>query len=253
MHFFSNCRPNAVARAARPGGALRTKLPIVLWRVHGEKRQGRLGAFLTAAMSALAPAGAKQTAIVSGGRRKVHTIMPDGSEMMEEFELQTDQLVVRKRRGKTVLGRELDWVYEVGLPPQRITIANETLAESGANPVFCRLDHIDRFEFRVRNLPYAKHNYSVTVDAAERKIVVRTANKKYYKCIAIEDMDRAGLPLDEHALAWEHENNTLIVQYRKPTQLIAAERQAAAARQKLGAADSDAPAKGEGDVQCPQQ
>jgi hypothetical protein len=209
----------------------------------------------------MVPAGAKQTAIVSGGHRKVHTIMPDGSEMMEEFELQTDALVVRKRRGKTVLGRELDWIYEVGLPPARVTIAHETLAESGANPLFCRLDRIDCFEWRVRNLPYPKPTYAVTLEQSDRKIVVRTANKKYYKRIAIEDLDRLGLPLEEGALSWEHENSTLIVQYRKPQQLIAAERAAAAARQKLGAADDAGGGGGGGggggapksDVQCPQQ
>jgi hypothetical protein len=209
-------------------------------------------------MSALVPPGSKQSAIVSGGRRKVHTILPDGSELMEEFELQTDQLVVRKRRGKTVLGRELDWNYEVGMAPQRATIAHETLAESGANPVFCRLDRIDCFEWRVRNLPYPKSTYSVTVNAADRKIIVRTSNKKYYKRIGIEDMDRLNMPLDEHALQWDHENSTLIVQYRKPQALIAAERQAAVARQKLGVAGDPSaptvggPAGGE-DVQCPQQ
>lgn len=209
----------------------------------------------TAAMSAFVPPGSKQSAIVSGGRKKVHTILPDGAEMMEEFELQTDRLVVRKRRGKTVLGRELDWIYEVGLAPERSTIAHDTLAESGANPLFCRLDRIDCFEFRVRNLPYPKPTYSVTLDQADRKVVVRTSNKKYFKRITIEDMDRAGLPLLEQALSWEHEHNTLIVQYRKPAELIAAEREAAAARQKLGAIEPDAAGagKGAGDVQCPQQ
>lgn len=211
-------------------------------------------------MSALSTVpGAKQSAIVSGGRRKVHTIMPDGSEVMEEFDLQTDQLVLRKRRGKTVLGRELDWVFEVGLAPQRVTIANDTLAESGANPIFCRLDRIDCFEFRVRNLPYPKSTYSVALDMSDRKIVVRTSNKKYFKRIPLEDMDRAGLPLDERALTWEYENNTLIVHYRKPAELVAAERQAAAARQKLGASDSadvavGMPGQREGDMsQCAQQ
>jgi hypothetical protein len=204
-----------------------------------------------------APPGAKQTAIVSGGRRKVHTIMLDGSELMEEFELQTDQLVLRKRRGKTVLGRELDWTYEVGASSTRLTIANDTLAESGANPVLCRLDRIDCFEWRVRNLPYAKPNYFVTLEQSDRKIVVRTANKKYYKRIAIDDMDRLGLPLDESALSWEHDNSTLVVQYRKPPELISAERQAAVARHKLTPAPEVTVGKGGGGgdaaPQCPQQ
>lgn len=201
-----------------------------------------------------APPGAKQTAIITGGRKKVSTVLPDGAEVIEEFDLQTDQLLVRKRRAKTVLGRELDWVYEVGAPPPRATVANETLAENTANPVFTRADRIDCFEWRVRNLPYPKSTYSVTLDEADRKVVVRTSNKKYYKRIAIEDMDRLKLPLSADALDWTHENNTLIIQYKKPQQLMAAEREAAVARRKLGTADDPAAQAGaNGDVQCPQQ
>mmetsp|Transcript_8686 Transcript_8686/g.23908 ORF Transcript_8686/g.23908 Transcript_8686/m.23908 type:complete len:211 (-) Transcript_8686:323-955(-) len=184
-----------------------------------------------------APPGSKQTAIVTGGRKKVSTTLPDGTEVIEEFDVQTDQLLVRKRRGKTVLGRELDWIYEVGAPPERHTIANDTLKESNANPIFSRADRIDCFEWRVRNLPFPKGTYSVIVDHSDRKIVIRTSNKKYYKRIAVEDMDRLQLPLEDAALQWDHDNNTLVVQYRKPQALIAAEREAAAARRKLGTQD----------------
>jgi hypothetical protein len=46
----------------------------------------------------------------------------------------------------------------------------------------------DCFEWRVRNLPYPKPTYAVTLEQSDRKIVVRTSNKKYYKRIAIEDL-----------------------------------------------------------------
>lgn len=45
-------------------------------------------------------------------------------------------------------------------------------------PIFFRQDTRDAFQWRVRNLTYPADVYSVTVDQAERKLVVRTSNKK---------------------------------------------------------------------------
>lgn len=47
-----------------------------------------------------------------------------------------------------------------------------------AQPVFTRTDTKSAFQWRVRNLPYPQDTYSVTVEVAERKIVIRTTNKK---------------------------------------------------------------------------
>jgi hypothetical protein len=42
-------------------------------------------------------AGGKSTAIMSGGRKKVHTTWDDvGIEMVEEYDATTDQLLLRK-------------------------------------------------------------------------------------------------------------------------------------------------------------
>ena len=49
------------------------------------------------------------TTMSTGGRRKVHYTFPDESEMVEEYDLQTDEMVVRKRCSKTVLGAKSDW------------------------------------------------------------------------------------------------------------------------------------------------
>jgi len=46
-------------------------------------------------------------------------------------------------------------------------------------PQFLRKDSKLNFEWRVRNLPFPPETYSVTVDHQDRKIVVRTSNKKY--------------------------------------------------------------------------
>ena len=77
----------------------------------------------------------------------------------------------------------------------------------------------------------------------------RTVNKKYFKRISIEDLDRMRLPIEEKALSWTHENNTLIIQYRKPAEVLQREQQAK--QERLTAPDE--PAKPDGDVDCKQQ
>ena len=54
------------------------------------------------------------TSIVTNGRRKFHTTYQDGSEMIEEFDLQSNELLVRKMRKPTQLGGESEWQFEVG-------------------------------------------------------------------------------------------------------------------------------------------
>ena len=151
------------------------------------------------------PEGTKMTSINSGGRRKVHYTFPDESEMVEEYDLQTDALLVRKRRSKTILGAQGEWTYEVGEPPARVTIEGDTLRPSSSNPVLVRNDRPHCFEWRIRNLPYPKSTYSVTIDQEERQIVIRTSNKKYFKRIDIADLDRARLPIEKESLSWTYE------------------------------------------------
>lgn len=196
----------------------------------------------------LFPEGTRHTQVTSGGRRKITYTLPDASEVVEEFDLQTDELLVRKRRSKTTLGAFGEWTFEVGEPPARVTIEGDLMRASSSNPILVRKDRPHAFEWRIRNLPYPKPTYEVTVDGDQ--IVVRTTNKKYYKRITIEDMQRARLPLEEAAVEWTHENATLIIQYKKPAPVLAQERDAKVAR--LTAADE--PPKPEGEAeQCRQQ
>lgn len=170
------------------------------------------------------------TTVSTGGCRKCHYTLPDDSEVVEEYHLQTDELLVRKRRSKTVLGALGEWVYEVGEPPARTTIEGDLLRVSAANPILARKDRPHAFEWRVRNLSYPKSTYSVTIDTEQNQIVVRTSNKKYFKRIDVEELDRMRIPLEEASLSWEHENSTLIIQYKKPAAVIAKEREAKVAR-----------------------
>ena len=54
------------------------------------------------------------TSIISGSRRKFHTTYKDGSEMVEEYDLKTNELLVRKNRKPSQLGGEGEWVFELG-------------------------------------------------------------------------------------------------------------------------------------------
>ena len=80
---------------------------------------------------------------------------------------------------------------------------------------------------------------------------MRTENKKYYKRIGIEDMERAHLDLEARSLSWSHENNTLVVTYKKPKLIVEAERESKRAR--LAAPDEQSRKLPEEDVGCKQQ
>ena len=193
--------------------------------------------------------GGTSTSLNQGGRRKVHTTFDDGSELVEEFDLRTDELLVRKRRGRSALGKDGAWEYLVGEPPRVFSADTGTLIESGANPTFARsVDTPSAFVWRVRNLPYPKETYAVAVDAADAKIVIRTSNKKFYKRFDVPEMTVLGLDLDPGALEWDWKNNTLIVTYKKPPEALAAEVEEKVERQRMRVAAPE-----DRDVDCKQQ
>ena len=53
---------------------------------------------------------------------------------------------------------------------------------------------------------------------------MKTTNKKYYKRIDIPDMKRLELVLEDSAIAWKYQNNTVIISYDKPEKCIEAEK-----------------------------
>lgn len=73
------------------------------------------------------------TSIVADGRRKFHTTYKDGEEMVEEFDLNTNQLLVRKRRRPTVLGGEGEWQFEIGGDVRVFNPFNDLIAPSTTN------------------------------------------------------------------------------------------------------------------------
>ncbi|XP_018420534.1 PREDICTED: protein DPCD isoform X1 [Nanorana parkeri] len=191
---------------------------------------------------------AKKTCILQDGIRKVHYLFADGKEMVEEYDHKTQELLVRKWRQKSALGAHAEWQIEVGETPAPVVavLQNDFLKENSSNPVFMRKDTKTAFQWRIRNLPYPKDVYSVSVDKTERCCIVRTTNKKYYKKFCIPDLDRCHLELNESALSFAHGNNTLIITYQKPKEILSVEEELQKELKSLKA-------NSEGDVECKTQ
>ena len=73
-------------------------------------------------------------------------------------------------------------------------------------------------------MPWEASNYQVEVDANTDEIVIRTLNKKYFKRFCISDLKRAGIKLEARLLDIEYANNTLVVSYSKPEEILKEER-----------------------------
>eukprot|EP00667_Euglena_gracilis_P023716 EG_transcript_26923 len=185
----------------------------------------------------------QQTFIVNQGRRKFHMILTDGSEMVEEYDVSTDQLLVRKIRKASKLGQEAPWTFEIGSDAKAPTVDSALLVPSAVNPVVVALDTPAAFQWRIRNLPYPPATYQLSVDLEGQVIVVRTTNKKYFTRLPIPTLRRACLGLEPDSLQWEHKNNTLIIEYQKPPEVL--QREAAEKRERLALRPEDQAAPSE--------
>ncbi|CAK61410.1 unnamed protein product (macronuclear) [Paramecium tetraurelia] len=184
------------------------------------------------------------TAVIAGGRRRVNYTFEDKSELVEEYDINNHELISRKWKRVSNI-KESQWIYEVGEAP--IDQQGE-LKLSNANPIFVRKDTPQHFQYRVRNLNYPEDVYKVEVDENTQEIVIRTSNKKYYKRFAIPDMRRANLKLEQGKVTHVYKNNTLIVSYPKPDQILEREYQI---RQEFDKLNKKKPK--EGDLECVQQ
>lgn len=66
-------------------------------------------------------------------------------------------------------------------------------------------------EWRIRNLSYPVETYSVTADPDARCLIIRTTNKKYFKKIQVEELDRVNLCPEQKNIDFSHKYNTLII------------------------------------------
>ena len=198
-----------------------TALAAELERLAGPSGRGM------AAQEPPKPGEPQRVCMRSDGRKKIHTTFPDGGEMVEEYDDKTDVLLVRKVRKPSKVGKEGDWVFEVG---QATEVAfdpySDVMRASTSNPIFLRKDTPEHFQWRIRNLPYPADVYSVLVDHEKQEIVVKTSNKKYYKRIQVQDLLRYALKFQDELLSWKHQHSTLIISYRKPPKIVAGEQEA---------------------------
>jgi len=191
--------------------------------------------------------GGKKTAINKDGVQRIQSVFQDGSECIEDFDIKTQLCVLRKWRRMNKLGRLTDWEIEIGEDAsqqglQRAEVVAGLYA-SGSTPQVIRQDVDEFFVFRITNMPWEESNYIVHVE--ENDIVLRTANRKYFKRMHISDLDRLGLQHMEQFLRLRHQNNTLLIFYKKPPQVMMTEKKA---REERVASVGK-----EGDVQCPAQ
>ena len=194
--------------------------------------------------------------MIQNGRRRITTTHGDGSQLHEEYDVITDELLLRKyrRAAATSLGAECPWEVEVGMDEAALGGFREDrdlIREGSGQPVVSRTDEKEFIVIRIRNLPYELSVYNVSIESRTPQeggdqIVVRTSNKKYFKKIVIPDMARHGLRLTDDQVSFEHKFNTLIVRYKKPLSVLALEAQQrrerasmAAKRLKDGAPHSD--------------
>jgi len=182
----------------------------------------------------------------AAGRKKLHTTWEDGTELIEEYDVNTEELVLRRRRKKTPLGKATEWEYLYGDPPSAFNSAAGLLQESSRNPTFTRMDTRELFQFRIRNLPYPSDVFEVSVDAAQRQVVIRTTIKKYFKRFGIPELDVLDLGYDGQRLQWHHANNTLVVSYAKPPEVLTIEEEERVARRAMKSQQ-------DGDVDCKTQ
>ncbi|XP_060822578.1 protein DPCD [Bombus pascuorum] len=187
---------------------------------------------------------ATKTAIIQDGKRKVHFLMEDGREMVEEYHLETNVLVRRAWKEKGKLGQDVGWKVEIGDPePRQNNIEVYGIQESSSAPFITRRITKTALEWRIRNLPYPQNVYSVTAED-DNTITVRTTNKKYFKKIIVPDLERAGLKVEQDRISFKHQYNTLIITYKKPPALLELEKKVLDKILQLKA-------RKDGDVQCP--
>jgi len=146
--------------------------------------------------------------------------------MVEEYEIGSNRLVLRKVRSKSTLGKISNWRVLVGEPEkQAFDPRKDMISSSSKNPEFLNQDTPTHFQWRVRNIPYEKSVYMLSIDHKRQQIVLRTSNKKYFKRINVPSLTSLGLKLtdDPGVLTYTHSSNTLIIQYKKPAKVVEAE------------------------------
>ena len=185
------------------------------------------------------------TSYLIGGRRKLFYKYPDGSEMVEEYDKKSHEIISRrfKKKGKLSDSEKI----EIG--EKKIKNENLSISLSNNNPIFLRKDNKIFFQFRIRNLiGYNKKMFFFDIDNEKQMIILRTTNKKYFKKFSIGDLLRNKINIDKKNLSFEFNNNTLLISYKKPIFILEKEKKLRLELEKLNKQNFQ-----EGDLECTTQ
>uniref|UniRef100_A0A0K8TQ81 Protein DPCD n=1 Tax=Tabanus bromius TaxID=304241 RepID=A0A0K8TQ81_TABBR len=157
---------------------------------------------------------AEKYSTIMKGVRKIHYTFPDKREMVEEYSMDTGVVVRRAwKKPKDLLG-ESKWELELGEDHKLSSESNFLVKESETAPFIVKRITKRNIEWRIRNLPYPVETY--VIEPEDNLIVVRTKNKKYFKKIKVEELDRCDLKPVKENISFSHQYNTLIILYKKP-------------------------------------
>ncbi|EAR93824.3 DPCD protein (macronuclear) [Tetrahymena thermophila SB210] len=174
------------------------------------------------------------TCLIIGGKRCLQYTFPDKTEMVEEYDMKSHELLMRKIK-KASNFKEAKWEYEIGEAPLNPNQQEQLLKATSANPIFLRKDTDRDFQFRIRNLPYPEEVYQIEVDEEKQQLVVRTTNKKYFKRIDVPDLARYNLKLEKGKATFSYKNSTLLISYPKPDPILLRESERRKQFEKLNA------------------
>jgi hypothetical protein len=171
------------------------------------------------------PNGGTRTYLISGDFIKFHTVYKDGTEIVEEYSLYSEEIESRRVKKVTMTGKE-NWTTEIGEEIKRNNNEDFLIKENNDNnPIFIRKDTKENFEYRIRNLKGDADNFMIDIDKDKDEIVIRTKNKKYYKRFNIPDLKRLNLNLNENNLKVNFTNNVLVITYKKPNEVLNSEKE----------------------------
>ena len=163
-----------------------------------------------------------RTYLINGDFIKFHTVFKDGSEIVEEYGLYSEELESRRVKKIGMTGKE-QWTTEIGEEIKPRSNDEFLIRENDNNPLFIRKDTQKEFQWRIRNLKGDADNFMVECDKDKQQIVIRTKNKKYYKRFNIPDLERLNIKLEEKLMKVNFVNNTLVISYTKPKEALDAE------------------------------
>ena len=163
-----------------------------------------------------------RTYLINGDYIKFHTVFKDGSAIVEEYGIYSEELESRRVKKIGMTGKE-QWTTEIGEEIKPRSNDEFLIRENDNNPLFIRKDTQKEFQWRIRNLKGDADNFMVECDKDKQQIVIRTKNKKYYKRFNIPDLERLNIKLEENLMKVNFVNNTLIISYTKPKEALEAE------------------------------